>query len=122
MLADLDLSETPLVEVFTKVDLVEEPGILDRAARLHPEACFVSAKTGAGVDDLTERIGKELTRGFVEECLVLPLADTLALVRLRREVEILGTKYHDATVEVRYRVAPECATRIRREALEGGAR
>ncbi len=121
VLADLGLSDAPLVEVFTKVDLVQEPGILDRALGLYPEACFVSSKTGAGIVTLEARIRKELSRGFVEERLVLPLASAAALARLRRDVEILETNYHDSSVEVRYRVAPEWAAQVRRAALEGVA-
>lgn len=117
VLAELDLSQTPTIDVFTKVDKVAEPGILARATRLYPDACLVSSFTGAGIPALVDRVVRS---GTVEESLVLAVEDGAALARLRRETEILETVYHGTQVEVRYRVARHWAERVRRVAGEGG--
>jgi len=52
VLADLGLSDRPLVEVFNKIDRLDGSGAMDRAARLDPGARFVSALTGEGVEEL----------------------------------------------------------------------
>lgn len=44
------------VEVFNKVDALESDALLRRLAETHPDAQFVSALTGQGIDALIERI------------------------------------------------------------------
>lgn len=117
VLAELDLSQTPTIDVFTKVDKVAQPGILERAARLYPDACLVSSLTGAGISALVERVVRS---GTVEESLVLDVEDGAALAQLRRETEILETVYRGTQVEVRYRVARQWAGWVRRVAGEAG--
>ncbi|HET9481887.1 MAG TPA: GTPase HflX, partial [Candidatus Polarisedimenticolia bacterium] len=46
VLAELDLAHKPALMVFNKIDRVAEPGVLDRASRLDPQALFVSAAAG----------------------------------------------------------------------------
>jgi len=117
VLAELDLSQTPTIDVFTKVDKVAQPGILERAARLYPDACLVSSFTGAGISALVDRVVRS---GTVEESLVLAVEDGAGMARLRRETEVLETVYHGTRVEVRYRVARHWAERVRRLAGEAG--
>jgi GTP-binding protein HflX len=119
VLTELELQETPMIEVFTKVDRVEEPGVVERAGRLHPEASKVSAVRDVGLEELTGRIRRKALEGTVEERLSLPAGDGAALVRLRREAEVLETTYRGSSVEVRYRVEPQRAARARRAALRG---
>jgi GTPase len=49
VLADLEIRDAPVFEVFNKIDRVAEAGVVDRARRLHPDALFVSALRGAGI-------------------------------------------------------------------------
>lgn len=115
VLAELDLAQTPTIDVFTKVDKVAQPGILERVTRMYPDACLVSSLTGAGIAALVERV---VRRGTVEESLVLAAEDGATLARLRRETEILETVYDGARVKVRYRVARQWAEQVRRGAEE----
>jgi GTP-binding protein HflX len=120
VLAELELSKTPMLEVFTKVDRVQEPGVLARAARLYPEARSVSAVREVGLAALAARIQRAALEGTVEERISLPAGDAAAMARLRREVDILETVYRGSRVEVRYRVEPDRAARARRRALGEG--
>jgi len=116
VLAELDLSQTPTIDVFTKVDKVAQPGVLERVTRLYPDSCLVSSLTGSGIAALVDRI---VCSGTIEESLVLAAGDGAALARLRRETEILETVYDGAQVKVRYRVARQWAEQVRRAAGEG---
>jgi GTP-binding protein HflX len=117
VLAELDLAATPTIDVFTKIDRVREPGVLERLARLYPHSCLVSSVTDQGLDELAERI---VNAGTVEERLVLAAQDMDAMSRLRREAEIVETIYRGDEVEVRYRVARQWRERVRR-VTAGGA-
>jgi len=52
VLAEVGAGERPCVEVFNKIDRNVGPGQIDRARRLHPQAVFISASTGAGLTEL----------------------------------------------------------------------
>ncbi|HTL68782.1 MAG TPA: GTPase HflX [Lacunisphaera sp.] len=54
VLAELGAGEKPAITVFNKVDVAPELA-LARARAQHPEALFVSARTGAGIDRLLRR-------------------------------------------------------------------
>jgi len=68
--------ETPLLEVWNKVDLLDE----DRRTQLelmalkrpHP-VCLASASTGDGIAELLSQIGEELEKGLVEVEACIPL-------------------------------------------------
>jgi GTP-binding protein HflX len=116
VLAELDLAATPTIDVFTKIDRVQEAGVLERLARLYPRACLVSSVTGRGLDELGERI---VNAGTVEERLILAAQDVDAMLRLRQEAEIVETIYQGDQVEIRYRVARQRRDRVRRVAAGG---
>ncbi len=63
VLSELSLLGRPLLEVFNKSALVLEAGVLERAARLHPEAVFISAVTGDGLERLREEMRRAAQAG-----------------------------------------------------------
>ncbi len=61
VLAEIGADERPMLEVYNKIDLVNEPARIERGAHGDPVAVWVSAKRGDGIDLLieatTERLG-----------------------------------------------------------------
>ncbi|HUP63816.1 MAG TPA: GTPase HflX [Thermoanaerobaculia bacterium] len=83
VLADLGVSEANILEVYNKVDQVEQPSFIERTGR---EAVTVSALTGQGIGNLLERIRqRELDQGEVLH-LEIPAADS----RVAAKVHELG--------------------------------
>lgn len=73
VLSEIGASEVPTMEVFNKIDLRSdevprvEPNTLEVPSRV-----FVSARTGAGIDELKEAISVTINNDMVERCLELP--------------------------------------------------
>jgi len=66
VLADLGLHERPCLTVFNKRDILEEPGVADRAAALHAGSLVISARNPADVARVRAAIagaleGREVT-------------------------------------------------------------
>ncbi len=62
VLEEVGATGLPSLLVFNKVDALESEE-RDRLAARHPDAVFVSALTGEGVETLLERLSREATRG-----------------------------------------------------------
>jgi len=71
VLAELGAGEKPMLTVFNKVDAATPAGL--RAARLLvPDALLISARTGAGLDGLSERCRELVSRGRNTTALLVP--------------------------------------------------
>lgn len=85
VLQEIGLKETPVLEVYNKIDL------LTRIPPIHPEKehVFVSAQTGEGIPDLLDRVEEIISRNYQAVDLTIPFgkADVLAQLRERARIE-----------------------------------
>ena len=88
VLADVDAAAVPEVLVFNKIDTAD-PDMLARLRRLAPDALFVSARTGAGLDGLRSEIDRRLPRPDILINVLLPYSRGDLVDRVHREGEIL---------------------------------
>jgi GTP-binding protein HflX len=78
-----DLGATaPRMLVFNKIDLADE-GKLARLRALYPEAEFIAAARGDGLDGLRERLARFFDRALRPVRLLFPYADAAEMHRLR---------------------------------------
>jgi GTP-binding protein HflX len=104
--------------VVNKIDAADEETLL-RLKRLWPSAVFVSARTGAGLDDLRLAVEARLPRPAVELRVLVPYerGDLVAAVHDRGEV--LATDHRDAGTELWVRVPEFLAAQLRAYELVG---
>jgi len=106
VLAELGVADTPVLMVLNKVDLLPEPGALAAWREQHPHAVAVSARTGAGLEDLLDALGNVLrpAREFLE--LAIPHAEAAAVARLHEVGQIVSREYDGETARFRVRIPP----------------
>lgn len=82
VLGELGAADKPRLVVFNKCDLVDDDFLIPRLARRFDGALFISAQTGAGLDDLRARLAAELGRELNLLRLRIPAAryDLVALL------------------------------------------
>ena len=56
VLREIDCNEKPILQVFNKVDAVRQISDFDMLRTLYPDAISISAKTGFGLDNLSEAV------------------------------------------------------------------
>ena len=94
LIMDLGAQETPRIEVFNKCDL------WTGEIRPHGEDIVsVSARTGEGLDDLLEAIGKRLDSGAKRVTIHLPYEKGGMLERLYKEAKVEQVEYSE-TIDV----------------------
>jgi GTPase len=73
VLMEVGAGERPCVEVFNKIDRRVAPGQIDRARRLHPQAVFISASSGAGLAELADLLRRRVgARGAFAAATAVP--------------------------------------------------
>lgn len=118
VLANMKLHEKPRLIVLNKVDQLGTNGRRDRLRSLHPEAVFVSARSGEGLGELRDAILKRYRAEWREEELVLPSSDGRAVSLVHECLEVLEKAYADGVVKLRVRGRPDELKRVRRLAAE----
>jgi GTPase len=117
VLHEIGAEDAPRLLVLAKADRVGEERRIELANR-HPDAVLVSAVTGEGLPELTERLEEEFTRTLQEVELLIPFEDGSRLAELH---EIAGDLEREETadgVRVTVRLPATVAVRYAAFALE----
>jgi GTP-binding protein HflX len=112
VLADIDALGVPEQLVFNKVDDAA-PHTLLRLRALAPDSMFVSARTGAGIDELRTLIEARLPRPAIEVTVLLPYTRGDLVARLHDRGEILNTEHTEGGTIVSARVDASLAQELR---------
>jgi GTPase len=82
-LEEIGAGDRPRILVLNKADLLDETEV-DELRLRHPDAVLVSATTGEGLDELGERIERELQHTLKPVDLLVPYADGGSLAELHQ--------------------------------------
>ena len=113
VLAEVGAEGLPELLVINKVDAADEETLL-RLKRTWPEAVFVSAKTGRGIDELRKAIETHLPRPAVELRVVLPYDRGDLVARIHRTGQVIATRHTDHGSELDVRVDARLAAELAR--------
>jgi GTP-binding protein HflX len=106
VLAEIGASEQPAVIVMNKTDLLDEVA-LDKIRGRHPDAVFVSANRGSGLDVLVARVEEELARLRVEIELLIPFDRGDVVARVHETADVLEESYAPEGTRIVARVPRE---------------
>lgn len=106
VLSEIDAHTLPELIVYNKTDLIDAP---KRAMlrNLAPDAVFVSARTGEGIDVLLDRIAEMLPRNEVDIDLVVPYDRGDLVSLLHRQGGVLREQHETDGTHVHARVHPD---------------
>ena len=102
VLREIAAGDVPQLLVFNKADA--DPALAERLAARHPGSVAISARTGAGVDDLLEALSTRLRAMQPVIELVVPYERGDALAAIHREGEVLVETHGDAGTLVQARL------------------
>ncbi len=121
VLQDLGAGDTPVVHVFNKVDLVEDPAVF-AAARQHEPALFVSATRELRLDELLEHISQHEKKGQRTYTLLVPHARYDLVASLRRVARVLDESASEEGYVVRTVLAMDDGGKFLEELKKAGCR
>ena len=111
VLRDIHADGVPEQLVFTKTD-VTAPEVVADLLRSHPDSLAVSARSGAGVRELLDRIGDRLRALAKIVELQIPYDRGDVLAALHREGDVLVVVHEEAGTRVRARLPEAVAGRF----------
>jgi GTP-binding protein HflX len=116
VIGEVGARELPELVAVNKSDLLDDDARL-LVRGLVPDAVFVSAKTGEGIDELQQRIAEMLPNPEVELTVVIPYdrGDLVSLLHDRGR--IVETSYDEAGTRVHAFATPEIATLVEQFAV-----
>jgi GTPase len=109
--ADIGALDVPEQVVFNKIDTAD-PDLLLRLRRLVPEALFVSATTGDGIDKLQAVLEERLPSPHVELTVLVPYTRGDLVARIHGNGEVLSTEHTGDGTLVNARVNDELAAAL----------
>ncbi len=113
VLEELSADSIQRIVVFNKIDLLSSSTV-DQLRIIYPDAVFLSARTGIGVEDFLKRISSELSSQEVEEVIEIE-AEELPLIMKRRDVlTIVQQNCEFGKVSLRLRGRKNILDRIRK--------
>ena len=111
VLAEVGAERIPELLVVNKIDVADEETLL-RLKRNWPDAVFVSARTGAGLDQLREAIELRLPKLAVSVDVVIPYERGDLVARIHREGEVLSSAHTENGTELVARVSEALAAEL----------
>jgi len=111
VLGDVGADGIPELLVINKVDAADEETVL-RLKRAWPEAVFVSARSGAGIEELQAAIAQRLPRPAVDLRVLLPYDRGDLVARIHRTGQVLQTRHVEDGMELLVRVGEQLAAEL----------
>jgi len=108
VLGEVGADRIPELLVVNKMDAADEETIL-RLKRAWPDAVFVSARSGLGIDALHAAIAQRLPRPAVDLRVLLPYDRGDLVARIHRGGQVLDTRHTEQGTELRVRVGEQLA-------------
>jgi GTP-binding protein HflX len=98
VLAEIGCGEKPILKVLNKVDIVRKIGDIEMLQTLFPDAVCVSAKTGLGLEQLSEAVSAKYKGDEILLRVCSSQADGRIQSFLRAQGTIIKEQYLDSTV------------------------
>ncbi|MHC4192826.1 MAG: GTPase HflX [Planctomycetota bacterium] len=100
VLKEIGCGEKPVLLVLNKVDIIRKIGELEMLQTLHPDAVCISARTGLGLDQLSE----EVSARYKGSVLLLRVSSTHSNGKVQSFLRAYGTildeQYCDSSVQI----------------------
>jgi GTP-binding protein HflX len=118
VLNDIGVVDKPTVLALNKIDLLDEAR-MEALRRRYPEAHFVSAETGAGLESLLEGLDAELSKLKVEVELEIPFDRGELVARVHEEGDVLEETYTGEGTRITARLRSESLPDFTRYLISG---
>lgn len=112
ILNEMGLSDVPVIEVFNKMDALDDPSVLKFVKETKPEAVLISAVKGTGIDSLRERMRHVMEQDKVVLDIQLDPTNGKLWQELYRVGEIQSTEAVGDTIQMKVQLGRVEAGRL----------
>lgn len=98
VLKELNAEDRPIITIFNKIDLCNDPEIITRLSLKYPKSVKISALKGEGLHDLYDMMILELSKQRQVITLRIPQSEYVVVSEVMRLGHIVGQEYEDNDV------------------------
>ncbi len=120
-LKEMEALEKPTLLVFNKIDALTEHGMVGALRMEYPDAAFISAQRGIGLDDLKTGLLGVIEADFVERIAYVPVSESKAISHIHQVAEVLAEDYMYAQIPDQEE-RPQAVARLRFRAAKKHAK
>lgn len=120
VLEEMELDNRPVLSVFNKTDRLTDPQAMHRAKLMNPNAIFVSAVNGRGIEQLGRALKKMVAEEMVLGCASLPVEAGSAIARIHSLARVIQSRTVDGMIEFEYRARKENVGMLRKLIRKAG--
>ena len=114
VLNDLGIMNKPMINVFNKIDLVQDKSILAELKQLEEPGVFISAERGIFLNELVDKIRQFIDTQTRYMSISLPITRSKTVAQLHDLAKVLNVDYKDSKVNIELRTNVANAERIER--------
>ncbi len=103
-LKEIGVTHDNIIEVFNKIDALQDPGLLQELGEKYPEAVCISAVRDINIALLKEMIGQQVAREYTERHISVHVSNYKLITYLYEHTEVIEKKHVDEEVELTFRV------------------
>ena len=103
-LKEIGVEHDNIIEVFNKIDAVEDPARLEEIREKYPDAVYISAIKGVNIALLKEMISEQVAREYAERKISVHVSNYKLITYLYEHTEVIDKRYVDEEVELTFRV------------------
>jgi len=103
-LKEIGVTHDNIIEVFNKIDALQDPAQLQDLGVKYPEAVCISAVRGINIALLKEMIGRQVAREYTERHISVHVSNYKLITYLYEHTEVIDKKHVDEEVELTFRV------------------
>ncbi|MCK8824974.1 GTPase HflX [Fuchsiella alkaliacetigena] len=115
VLKELDVLSKPIITVFNKIDLIDDPNSLELKQRYVEESLAISAVEGTGVEKLLAKISELVLSTMVEVEVLLPYADAGSLEMIYNRGQVITEEYKNQGIFIKARISERAANLVDEE-------
>jgi len=122
-LGELDSDDKPTLVVFNKVDALDDQSLLRALREEFPDASFISALRGIGLEQLKKDLLAVIEQDYVERVTYVPVTEPEAIAKIHRLSDVQSEEYMyaengeedhpQAVARMRFRASPRNDDRLR---------
>jgi GTPase len=111
-LREIGVRHENIIDVFNKIDALEDPAHLHDIRAKYPEAVFISAARGLNISALKEIVARHVALDYTQRKIVTHISNYKLIGYLYKETEVTGKRHVDEEVELTYMVHKNRAKHI----------
>jgi GTP-binding protein HflX len=112
LLQEMGLSESPAIQVFNKIDQIEDAEFLRDIRGRFPEAVFLSGKKGVGMEELRQSITNSFEKRLTTLRANLSYNDSNTMNKIRKLALIVNEEYTEDGLSITIKATVETKSRL----------